>query len=52
MTRNQALKLGAADPQENAAVWMETQEGQEALCRERQEARERYAREWGQQPGW
>jgi hypothetical protein len=52
MTQNQALELGAADPQENAAVWTGTPEGQEALRKERQEARERYRREWGTEPGW
>lgn len=52
MTRDQALELGAADPAEGAAICTQTEEGQEALRKERQKARERYVREWGQQPGW
>ena len=52
MTRDQVLELGAAVPQENAAVWTGTLEGQEALRREQQEAREQYQREWGRVPGW
>jgi hypothetical protein len=50
MTRDQALELGIADPQQDAAIWTNTPE--EHLRRERQEARERYRREWGQDPGW
>jgi hypothetical protein len=41
MTRNQALELGIADPQKDAAIWTNTPEGQEHLRRERQEALER-----------
>jgi hypothetical protein len=52
MTRNQALALGIADPQDDAAIWTNTPEGQERLRRERQEARERFQREWGRVPGW
>jgi hypothetical protein len=53
MTRDQALELGAADPHRDApAIWRDTPEGQEALRKERQEARERFKREWGRDPGW
>ncbi len=34
------------------AVWIHTDDGQEALRREREEARERFRREWGREPGW
>ena len=51
MTREQALALGAADPHQDAAIWQGTPEHQEQMRKERQEARERYRREWGQEPG-
>ena len=50
MTREQALALGAADPQQDAAIWQGTPEHQEQMRKERQEARERYRREWGRYP--
>ncbi len=50
MTRDQALELGAADPHEGAAIWTNTPDGQEELRKERQEALERYRREWGHYP--
>ena len=34
------------------AIWAATEEGQAALRRDRQEARERYAREWGRYTDW
>jgi hypothetical protein len=52
VTRDQALELGIAGPQQDAAIWTNTPEGQEKLRRERQEARERFEREWGKVPGW
>ena len=51
MTRDQALALGAADPNQDAAVWTGTPEGQERLKPERREARERYKQIWGRYPG-
>jgi hypothetical protein len=52
MTRNQAEELGATHPYRERAMWVNTEEGQEALRQERQEARERYQRAWGKVPGW
>jgi len=52
MTREQALALGAADPHRDAAIWQGTPEHQEQMRKERQEARERYRREWGRSPDW
>ncbi len=52
MTRDQALELGAADPSQDAAIWHGTPEHEEAMRKERQEARARYAREWGRYPDW
>ena len=47
MTRNQALALGVADPAQDAAIWVNTPEGQDELRKERQKAREAYRRAWG-----
>lgn len=52
MTNDQARKLGAADPRQDAAIWHGTPEHEEQMKKERQEARDRYRREWGQEPGW
>lgn len=52
MTRDQALALGAAHPNEGGAVWAGTPEHEAQMKKERQEARERYRREWGQEPDW
>ena len=52
MTREQALKLGAVDPQPDAAIWQGTPEREEQMRKEREEARERYRREWGGNPDW
>jgi hypothetical protein len=41
MTRNQALAPGVANPGQDAAIWVNTEEGQEHLRRERQKALER-----------
>lgn len=40
----------AADASADGAIWAESEEGQEQLRKERQEARERYFREWGRYP--
>jgi hypothetical protein len=50
MTRDQALALGAADPQQDAATWRDTPEGQEQLRKERREQLEKYERVWGRYP--
>jgi hypothetical protein len=50
MTRDQALELGVADPQQDAAIWTATPEGQEQLRKERKEALERYKAMWGRHP--
>ena len=34
------------------AIWAATEEGQAALRRDREEARQRYRDEWGMEPGW
>jgi hypothetical protein len=56
LTPAQQAALRERDPEavrfDQEAIWTTTEAGQEALRRERQEARERYAREWGRQPGW
>ena len=50
MTHDQALELGAANPQQNAALWVGTPEHQEQMRKERREALERFKREWGHYP--
>ena len=50
MTKEQALELGAADPQQNAATWAATPEGQEQLRNERKQALEKYREMWGNYP--
>jgi hypothetical protein len=50
MTRDQALALGAADPNQGAAIWSGTPEGEEQARKERKEARERYRQMWGRYP--
>ena len=50
MTHDQALELGAANPQQTAATWTNTPEGQEQLRQERREALERFKRKWGRYP--
>ncbi len=52
LTRDQAHELGVANPYTETAIWTQTEEGQEALRQERQEARERYEREWGKPAPW
>ena len=52
MTSEQRLALGIAEPERYAATWVGTPEDEEQQKRDLHEARERYAREWGQQPGW
>ena len=34
------------------AIWVATEQGQAALRRDREEARQRYRDEWGMEPGW
>ena len=43
MTRDQALELGIADPQDDA-IWTDTEEGREYFRRERQKALARLRR--------
>lgn len=52
MTNDQARELGVADPSQDAAIWHGTPEDAAALKKEREEARERFRREWGREPGW
>jgi hypothetical protein len=56
LTPQQQEALRARDPDalrhDRDAIWTATEAGQEALRKERQEARERYRREWGQAPNW
>ena len=52
MTVDQARELGLANTEKDGAVWVGTKEHEEQMRKERQEARERYRREWGQEPGW
>ena len=49
-TREQALALGAADPQQDAATWAGTPEHEAQAQKERQEALERYKAMWGHYP--
>ncbi len=48
MTREQALAPGAADRQQDAAIWTDTPEHHEQVWKEREDARERYRRD----PDW
>jgi hypothetical protein len=56
VTPQQAEVIRASDPEavrlDREAFWQQTEAGQEALRRERQEVRDAYRREWGTNPGW
>ena len=54
MTPQQREALRAAEglPAHDGVVWAGSPEHTEQLRREREEARQRYAREWGQLPNW
>jgi hypothetical protein len=56
LTPAQQAALRERDPEavrfDEEAIWTQTEAGQEALRKERQEARERYRRERGTEPGW
>ena len=50
MTRDQALALGAANPNAVGATWAGTPEAEEQARKERREAREHYRQMWGRYP--
>ena len=53
-TPTQAEELRDRDDvrHDREAVWVATDEGQAALRRDREEARQRYRDEWGMEPDW